>query len=279
MLRQWTVSPYQSSLSMEITGRSKMGICLFCQESGKLTKEHIFPNWLRNYIPRNTQHTRHVTSYVGQRSLSAGKVNRPGNIHSQRLRVVCASCNNGWMSELQSRAKPHLIPLIDGSWSKLDDTACKTLAAWTAMFCTVWEQADPRSAEIPVEHRKHLSKKSECPQDWHVWIARHHAQDQDPGMANHFGFKGFRSNTHYSIQTTGFTVGQLFIQAFMATPPAKEWDGIAEQFSRSFDVQKLHPAYETWPAARAMKAYSPQDAQRLSCFIANRMGAKSFVLN
>lgn len=85
---------------------------------------------------------------------------RSGEPQSGRLRVVCASCNNGWMSDLQQEAKPHLLPLIKGETYLLHRNAQKTLAAWIAMFAMVAEHVDKTGTRIPIRSARSLSSVS-----------------------------------------------------------------------------------------------------------------------
>ena len=39
---------------------------------------------------------------------------RQGGAITKKLRVVCETCNNEWMSEIEDRVKPILAPLILG---------------------------------------------------------------------------------------------------------------------------------------------------------------------
>jgi len=44
--------------------------------------------------------------------------------------AVCASCNNGWMSDLEGRAKPMLETMLEGRGRALHQEGQRTLAAW-----------------------------------------------------------------------------------------------------------------------------------------------------
>jgi len=127
------------------------------------------------------------------------------------------------MSELQARAKPFISALLNDEWPVLDAAAQSTIAAWAAMFAMVVEFADPKTATIPQEHRTSLMKTGRAPQDWSVWIGRHDAGRFHPAYFNHFGTSrlgfthGFLQLSRF--QSTGFTVGRLFIQTLMLTPP------------------------------------------------------------
>jgi len=64
--------------------------CAYCGKSGKLTKEHIFPNWMLR-----------VTDYQVAYSEKAGR--RIGR--NQTINDVCAACNNGPLGALDGHVK------------------------------------------------------------------------------------------------------------------------------------------------------------------------------
>src|SRR5262249_31198261 len=89
------------------------GRCIFCNSLG-LTREHMWADWLRNYIPRVVQeHHVAVNTFFPKNPQNALR-RRTGDPHSTRIKCVCRTCNNGWMSQLQKRAKPYLVPMLKG---------------------------------------------------------------------------------------------------------------------------------------------------------------------
>jgi hypothetical protein len=58
---------------------------------------------------------------------------RAGDPTQSKLKIVCESCNSGWLSRMQQRAKRHLIPLIRGEKTALGKEAQEAIAAWCAM--------------------------------------------------------------------------------------------------------------------------------------------------
>lgn len=102
----------------------RKGRCAFCAFEGRLSKEEIWPRWARPYI-RDYDTFGHAVSSsvvaVPNRGV-VGHIRRKSvldGLPARTLRVVCAPCNNRWMSRLQKRAQPVLTPLFSGDWSNL----------------------------------------------------------------------------------------------------------------------------------------------------------------
>jgi hypothetical protein len=81
-----------------------------------MSREHIWGDWLRDYVVANAvNHQMQAT-----RAIAPGESDRvttklkSGDPLSTNLEIVCAKCNNEWLSQIQERAKPILIPLIQG---------------------------------------------------------------------------------------------------------------------------------------------------------------------
>jgi hypothetical protein len=104
--------------------------CVFCG-SRDLTREHVLPDWLTE-IGLDREPAMH----------HAGPLNRLPRQWSAKpfattVKMVCAACNNGWLSQLEGEAKPVIAPLIRGEARRLpyDDQAL--IAAWTCKTALV----------------------------------------------------------------------------------------------------------------------------------------------
>jgi hypothetical protein len=141
--------------------------CIFCGGTG-LSKEHIWPDWMRGYIPR-ANHSKVAWHGVGKHpdpqrfdkpEWSLGALARPGDTGSKRLRCVWKTCNNGWMSGLQTLNKPLLTSLLQGHWPANSFSAAdlERLSAWITMFTMVVEFADPDTSVISEADRQNSGK-------------------------------------------------------------------------------------------------------------------------
>ena len=244
------------------------GNCAFCPFTGRLSKEHIWAEWLRPHLPRAFALNRHTTSVstmteegelLGHRATPGLLDKRSGDPRAQTLRVVCEACNNKWMSLLQSKSKPVLTTLINGDWPALGPDERTILAAWCTMFTMVVEHADPRTLTSTFAERAELRAERHPPPNWTVWIGRSLPGDIWNGAWNHFGggARGYLDpNTGVThriarndTQSTAAIVNCLYFQTFSTTSEARKLD--AEAFALRHGLAVLWPMGTASPASLA----------------------------
>lgn len=86
--------------------------CIFCGDTGSLTREHIIPAWLARYVkgeltPSTVSTFRGVHLNFSGEKLSERVIK--GDKHTAK--IVCGRCNNGWMSRLEM-AFAKLLPKL-----------------------------------------------------------------------------------------------------------------------------------------------------------------------
>ncbi|MDB5847462.1 MAG: hypothetical protein JWP29_1214 [Rhodoferax sp.] len=153
------------------------GRCIFCGE-GQLTKEHIYAAWMKPYLTESKRTVHHVTTsvhpalqHLADHRNEVGKMHLKGDHRSRALRAVCRSCNNGWMSVLQSSAKSVLLPFIQGTYHSPTREEQKAAAAWVTMFAMVFEQADLFTRAIDQKQRDFFMRHLKPPSNWLIWVA------------------------------------------------------------------------------------------------------------
>ncbi len=199
-------------------------VCIFC--GGKpLTKEHIWPKWLRPYIPHQlTDHTA-SSSIIATDRIEETRRKWSGDPRNRSVRVVCARCNSGWMSRLQEQSKDYLLPLVSGTACTLGKNRQTALATWCAMSAMTAEfLGDGRRQAISPADRNHLQSKLRPPSPlyWRIWIAHYVRRDwvgQWVQMMSRVASDGDKVVDSDGIavpntQTTTLVVGQLYIHLF-----------------------------------------------------------------
>ena len=117
--------------------------CVFCGGGGKLTREHIFGDWLTRLglAPSLT-------------TCGAGPINRsPRDLgvtrpFTRKVRDVCGPCNHGWMSNLEAVAGRVLTPFILGNPGSIAEGDAGAIAAWahkTALVALLVSSDDDRA--------------------------------------------------------------------------------------------------------------------------------------
>src|SRR5580704_11578887 len=88
--------------------------CIFCDQSKKLTKEHLWSKWTRQLVSHDIlkhEYADHVFKVDG---VDRSARTYGWDARNSTIKAVCLECNNVWMSSLDDAGKPVLSPLIKG---------------------------------------------------------------------------------------------------------------------------------------------------------------------
>lgn len=201
----------------------KQQFCIFCQGSG-LSKEHFWPDWLKSYF-ETTYSDKHTTEvYSGDVKSKAElekKSERPGNLITKKFRVVCTTCNNGWMSDLEEKAKPFILSAIENKKCTLNEDEILLFAKWVVMKVMVAEHNHDGTQVTLALDLKAFFESAAIPSYYRVYLGRH-----DTGTNSAYyrhsctlartmsgpvcTMEGMYRNT----QSVSFLIGPLFIFVF-----------------------------------------------------------------
>jgi hypothetical protein len=207
---------------IEQNGELKMTVkkCIFCQGYG-MSKEHFWPDWLNLYFNK-TNNDKHVSALYSSEgkcpSILLRKNKRPGNLITKKLRVVCETCNNGWMSQLEEKVKSTLLGIIENKSVTLTEQDLLILSRWIVMKVIVAEQSEEGTQVTPEVDRKIFYENEKIPDYFRVYIARQKTTHESAYLRHSVtlasspdgpspSLNGMRRNT----QTVGFLIGSLFV--------------------------------------------------------------------
>jgi hypothetical protein len=247
--------------------------CIFCQDDRRLTNEHIWGDWVTDYVPRTVNKHDHANVQApkpGEPDPPIVRI-RAGDPLSSHVRVVCGPCNNGWMSQLQEAAKAHLIPLFAGQSGVIEAAPRTAIAAWIAMATMTGEyiSRDPTRIAVTQSDRDWLMNVGTAPKDWRIWIGRYQRRLW-PGQWVHSTFPVLETeylpstltvdDRHPTLQTTAFVIGQLFVFAMSCVYPEipRGWDWRTANRAPSC-LRQIWPhngGALVWPAAEMNDAYA-----------------------
>jgi hypothetical protein len=142
--------------------------CIFCGASGPLTKEHVFPDWIRalGFGGQGWQET-----VVGERPDEKRHI-RPAGPFSLTLKAVCRPCNNVWMSDIERQAKPLLTTMFQYQDVKvpLNEAAQCDLARWAFKTACVLANVQRDAPAIPPGQCVEFHETDQIPLGVQVWI-------------------------------------------------------------------------------------------------------------
>src|SRR5262245_42752099 len=250
------------------------GRCIFCDQP-RLTKEHLWPDWLKRFLPRKATDHYHTTgrsTNVGDKVFAhAPDLKRQtGDIRSRKLKVVCGPCNNGWMSRLQEAVKPNLVPLLRGTWSELSAGDCEAISAWAVMFTMIVERLDLSTAAVTAAERAAFYRDQRPPANWMIWAG--HCKDWPPWDFYHRGW-GVSADPdaipeRCSSQTTTFKVGELLLHTYSTTASVIDVDPI--MFALKHGLCPLWP--QTEMPYVAPNLLSPAKVNAIAHDLTSRLG-------
>jgi hypothetical protein len=243
--------------------------CIFCGGL-PLTKEHVLSHWLSPLIRTAMLNYRSIDSYIGAGGVDSAPRMRSGHPSSRRVRCVCGSCNNGWMSSIVDAAKPIVVRLVKGESCRLTAEDQAKLAAWISTAVIVSEFENREHVTIPKHHRDWLWTTHTVPSDWKIWIGDYKREKWVPEWIHHrFSVTGPDERPPnkgeegpLNTQTTTYVVGKLYIHALSSgvSGGALDW---------RFQGRDLRILRQIWPASEYGVMWPPptmndRDADRIA---------------
>jgi hypothetical protein len=222
--------------------------CIFCGRRAD-SVEHAWPEWLLALI-----------ADLGPPSLTEAQFGPEGAVVSWvgpeiTVSCLCRVCNSGWLSRLETEAKPILTPLIHDIAVPLDRAVQEILARWSVKTAMVFD-ATKRRRFYGDSERRALRATSTLPPFTGVWLGRYGQSNLLCGEGRHLDENKSRDRNPFADgYATTFVVRRLVIQ--LATIPRKpEFD--------AFDA-KLHLApgpwdkslIQVWPTAAQSAKWPP----------------------
>jgi hypothetical protein len=145
-----------------------MKACLFCDQKVKNTREHAWPNWTANVL--GTLYSVEVEFGDGTRRQWASA--------PLRVKRVCRNCNEGWMSDLESKNRPLLGGMMSDLSVRLNRADQQIVAAWCVKTAMVLEATSRTTSFFYTnEDRARLRQELLIPYDTLIWLGRQHRSD------------------------------------------------------------------------------------------------------
>ena len=138
--------------------------CAYCGAK-ETSGEDVWPKWVRRAMAEVEGPHLHIArgDSIEERRYTARAFERIVN-------RACHTCNHGWMSDLETAAKPLLLPLLRGAVRELGREEQRTLSAWAMKTATMLEFSHPRGLAIPQADRDWIFKEGRPPPRTQIWV-------------------------------------------------------------------------------------------------------------
>ena len=235
-----------------------MSVCIFCRlpfsRMRRRSEEHIWPVWMHGLLPEKPGAQRIFEAAELVEGHSYGKV-----LHKHfKPRVVCRSCNNEWMSRLETATKPTLRPLMLGEAQHLDRRNQTTLATWACMKNMVAEFSSPETRATYASDLLRMYTKQLPPTRAIVWIGSH----EGSLWTTRYVHRGMRisqgpvqpgGEAPLNGQATTFAVGPVIFH-LLTLPDGFAYDGAIPQGPIAARIRQIYPSTSPfdWPFGPAL---------------------------
>lgn len=197
--------------------KKKQGKCIFC-DGFRLTKQHVVPDWMSQYLGKvEVVRQAKTLMYLAVSSRSNEVVIAPeipvfknyGTLFGQlQYRVVCLTCNGGWISQIEQASKVWLSPMLAGERFEVPLDKIKLLSVALALIAIMHEFSDDANKRIITKKQLKYIMNSKClPSGWYVAIGVMEDGAGERARSKCLFVKGLCA---FSIST--FALGKLLVQ-------------------------------------------------------------------
>jgi hypothetical protein len=186
-------------------GKKEKEPCAFCPATAEITGEHIWSDWAGKLFGTH--------KFVFTRKESDGSVvTWEHNALHLKAKVVCRTCNNEWMSELENKTKSLIADMVcNCTPATLNGEAIATIAALGFLKCVVADHMSETTKPFYTSaERQSFRRTLAIPDGVQMWLA---STLRLRGL-----FKGFIVQTplntpqRFGLNTFTYGLGHLVIQ-------------------------------------------------------------------
>lgn len=128
--------------------------CIFCSNPAD-SKEDMFPRWIHKKIKTREPLSREVGDIQAEITED----------QEVRIKCVCETCNNGWMSRLEMKCKPIVGSLLEDLSLRLDAEHRKFLSEWPLKTAMVTDACEGRTRVASPRCNDSVHRSAE-PRNW-----------------------------------------------------------------------------------------------------------------
>lgn len=156
---------------------NKGRVCIFCGQP-RVTREHVWPRWLRGIFEDSDRVMHEVWSgRPDRRSVNRTWTSKP---ISTTARLVCKTCNGGWMGSLEAENSILLSAMIQGVPQSLTVEEQERITLWCIKIGMMLDRVT--TPRIPEDHLRSLFATRQPLNHSAIWLTG--CNDQTVAMSH-----------------------------------------------------------------------------------------------
>ena len=179
-------------------------------------------------------------------------------VTTTKFRVVCARCNNEWMSQMEEAVRPTLEPMILGQRLKLPREPRRVLLEWIVLKTMVADSEIAIDAVFSDDDRRAFYQNRSIPQQMEVWAFRCGDGIWNSCFRRQSSTMSFRPlessvTRQPNVNGTAFGLGEVMLYATVSRSDEFE---VKSRFSDKIALRLLpDPGMKLrWPPEKAIRA-------------------------
>lgn len=221
-------------------------ICVFCGEKSP-SDEHVFPQWLGrrlNYPCKQSAMHRRVMQIIDGKTVFTPILKKTNHhISAVTTRKVCKTCNNGWLSQIESNTTPIYEKMIKYNIT-LNQHEQKTLASWAYLIALKWDLMETQISGYASSHYHEFFKNKTPSNNTRVWIGFTDNDDIECFHRTAATLENITDPIIRSIRSTTLKIGTAVFFVLTHDPETLELLESANTKS-SHKLQQIYPHIKT----------------------------------
>lgn len=249
-------------LAISFCVRMNQKACIFCDsplsKAGK-ANEDVIPKWLLKHLGLDKRKDLIASSHLTDLGIALKRPRIQGS-HTVLQGSVCAECNNGWMSDLEGRAKPIISGMSVGERLTLSHDDCELVSAWIFKTLILWHITANYRRLVPPPDFKYLYEHRTPPPGRHIEIAYAHSElpsafrtRMSPIKLLFLGSEYDKQIISREVDQSSFVltmqIGRLLTQ-IVGLPPFGAWARADGGHASVFRIFPRIPNSLDWPPSR-----------------------------
>jgi hypothetical protein len=230
----------------------------------------MWPQWAAPHLGAKSYSGKRVEGFIVKtkktQTISKEIKHRPGHTAAKRIRAVCETCNNTWMSAIESDVKGIATSMMLGENLDLTTHMQTTLAEWATLKIMVGENNRPNEAVFPQEDRDAFRRNRTIPSCLRIWVGRCMSGVWRAAYLRNAALLGFDPKVvpnggRKNVQTTTIGIGELFIYSMACVTEGIDLNNFISIGNSLVPLWPISGSRLIWPP---MRIVSVEDATRLA---------------